>query len=166
MRPGRGLRISAIALLLLVGGCFGPEPQYGWNSPVGPAWLEDRDLLVDPYWEEGDDLQKIERVDRIVRSEAGGADARREFAGVVKYVRLRGESAGHVARLVFDADFVLAGIVFPDGRTLRYTEGGGYREVGYFGFSEPRQYNYALQNILNEDHDLITSEWGGEFDRE
>ena len=70
----------------------------------------------------------------LVRDVDGGADARREFIGLVKYVQLRGESTGHVFRLVFDANFVLAGTIFPDGRTLRYTEEGGYREVGYFGF--------------------------------
>jgi hypothetical protein len=125
--------------------------------------MEDRDLLVDPYWQEGDDLLRIERVDRIVRSgDGGGTAAHLEFIGIVQYVRLRGESTGHVVRLVFDADFLLAGTIFPDGRTLRYTEGGGTREVGYFGFDDSRQYHSALRNILNEELELTTSEWRGE----
>ncbi|MBI4614520.1 MAG: hypothetical protein HY720_12990 [Planctomycetes bacterium] len=154
----------AAAVLALAAGCY--EPRYDWDSPAREEWQESSGILRDPYWQEGDELLAIEKIEILVPSGTPGQAPARQFAGLVKFVRMRGENEGHVVRLVEDRRFRLTGVILPDGKTLRFTDDGGSREVGFFGYSNRAQYHFAIKNILNIDAEIDTRPFDGTFEEE
>lgn len=155
--------------VLVVAGCHEPRwdtghlmrDRYDWEMPVAQEHQVSRGILVGPDYKRGDELVQIDKIDVLVRGAEPGSPLGRRLVGYVEYIRLEGETAGHVVRFVYDADFHRIGAILPTGRTLRYTDDGGYREVGHFGYSDTRQYHYAIKNILNVDGDIDTSPWDG-----
>ncbi len=155
--------------ILVLAGCYEPrydtdhmlQERYRWENPVAEEWEESSGILRGPDYDRGDELLQIDKIDVLSRGTEEGAAMTRTRVGYVEYLRLEGEDQGHVVRFVLDASFRRQGAILPTGRTLRFTDDGGYRDVGDFGYSDTRQYHYAIKNILNVDGDIDASPWDG-----